>query len=230
MNILLLFFAFPIATVILAIVLQKILKCPIWVALTIFAIFLIIAFAVFNVTFLVAVIAYTILAFLVAYITMLIQEFRENCIIRRCDNDDNCCMHNCECNRNTTNDLLTISSNCQNGRNGNLLTISSNGCNNVSNDLLTISTNCPRNCSNQGCWSCNGGNSRNINNSTFTLNSDNSFLETDFDSASSQSNNCSNSCNCNCNNNERIVARANIVPNSANNGRSGSFCGCYRRR
>ena len=27
-----------------------------------------------------------------------------------------------------------------------------------------------------------------------------------------------------------IAIRANIVPNNNNNGRSGSFCGCFRRR
>ena len=41
MNILLIFFALPIATIIISIALQKILKCPILVAAIIFAIFLI---------------------------------------------------------------------------------------------------------------------------------------------------------------------------------------------
>ena len=69
MNILLIFFALPIATVILAIVLQKILKNPILVAATFFAIYLIVAFAIFDASFLICVIAYTVLAYIVAVIT-----------------------------------------------------------------------------------------------------------------------------------------------------------------
>ena len=69
---LLLFFALPVATIILAIVLQKILKCPILVAATFFAIYLIVAFAIFDSTFLIYVIAYTIIAYITAYLTRLI--------------------------------------------------------------------------------------------------------------------------------------------------------------
>ena len=71
MNIILLFFALPVATIILAIVLEKILRCPVLTAATFFAIFLIVAFAVFDESFLVFVIAYTI----IAYITAVIAEF-----------------------------------------------------------------------------------------------------------------------------------------------------------
>ena len=53
---LLLFFALPVATIILAVVLQKILKCPILVAATFFAIYLIVAFAIFDSSFLIFVI------------------------------------------------------------------------------------------------------------------------------------------------------------------------------
>ena len=66
---LLLFFALPISTIILSIVLQKILKCPILVALTFFAIYLIVAFAVFDYSFLVLAILYTILSYITAWIT-----------------------------------------------------------------------------------------------------------------------------------------------------------------
>ena len=65
MNTLLIFFALPIATIILSIVLEKILRCPILTAATFFAIYLIIAFAVFNSSALVFVIIYTILAYIV---------------------------------------------------------------------------------------------------------------------------------------------------------------------
>lgn len=68
---LLLFFALPVATIILAVVLQKILKCPILVAATFFAIYLIVAFAIFDSSFLIFVIVYTILAYISAHLTRL---------------------------------------------------------------------------------------------------------------------------------------------------------------
>lgn len=93
MNVLLLFFALPVATVILAIVLQKILKCPLLVAATFFAIYLIITFAFFDASFLVYAILYTILAYVTAVLTKvicrlicLLQE-RCNC---NCREDQNC--------------------------------------------------------------------------------------------------------------------------------------------
>ena len=66
MNTLLIFFALPVATVILAVVLQKILKNPILVASTFFAIYLIVTFAFFDASFLVFAIVYTILAYITA--------------------------------------------------------------------------------------------------------------------------------------------------------------------
>lgn len=69
MNLLLILFAFPIATIILASVLEKILNCPIAVAAVFFAIFLVVTFAFFDVAFLIATILYTILAFLSAILT-----------------------------------------------------------------------------------------------------------------------------------------------------------------
>ena len=75
MNTLLLFFALPVATVLLAIVLQKILKNPILVAITFFAVYLIVAFAAFDETFLVFAIVYTILAFITAAIVEAICKF-----------------------------------------------------------------------------------------------------------------------------------------------------------
>lgn len=66
MNTLLIFFALPVATVILAVVLQKILRNPILVASTFFAIYLIVTFAFFDASFLVFAIVYTILAYITA--------------------------------------------------------------------------------------------------------------------------------------------------------------------
>ena len=163
MNLLLLFFALPIAVIIVSIALQKILKCPFLVASIIFAIFLVVTFVIGNLIYLVATIAYTILSFITAVLTKII------CRI-----------------------LLSITGNCSNNDegNGNLLTISSNGCGGTENELLTINSSCG------------------INN-----NSD------------------SGRCSCNCNtSNDSIAVRANVFPNNNTNGRTGNFCGCYRRR
>lgn len=200
MNILLIFFALPIATIIISIALQKILKCPPLVAAVIFAIFLIVTFVINNINFLVAALIYAILAFITAVIVCLICRLIE----RFCDNDDDSCgcgcrrnrRCNCQRDRDNSNDLLRISSNCGNSNNGDLITISSSGCNGVNNDLLTISSNCQnRNNNNCGCDNDN----------------DNS------------------NCGCGCNNRNGVMARINVIPNTNGNG-CGQISGCYRRR
>lgn len=85
MNNLLLFFAFPVATIILAIVLQKILKNPLLVAATFFAIYLIVAFSAFDASFLVYAIAYTILAYITAILVKTICN-----IVNMLANQNNC--------------------------------------------------------------------------------------------------------------------------------------------
>lgn len=194
-TLLLIFFALPLAVIIISIALQKILKCPFLVAAIIFAIFLIVAFVIGNLIILVAAIAYTLLSFVTAVLTeiicRLLHEFDKKCCGRErciCSNSNSCI------NRNNGTQLLSISGCCSNSDdnndNGNLLTISSNGCNGVENELLTINTNCSRNNSNNN-----------------------------------------NHCSCNCNtSNDSIAVRANVFPNSNTNGRSGSFCGCFRKR
>lgn len=102
MNTLLIFFALPIAIIIISIALQKIFKCPFLVAGIIFAIFLIVTFAIGNLNYLVATIAYTILAFITAILTNIIcrilrelnrreeeQEGRVGCCNRRGRNSSN---------------------------------------------------------------------------------------------------------------------------------------------
>ena len=196
MNILLLiFFALPIAVIIVSIALQKIFKCPFLVAAIIFAIFLVVTFIVGNLIFLVATIAYTILAFITAIITKIVcRLIRE---LDRRDSRNGCERERCGCS--DSSQLLSISRQCHNNdNNGNLLTISSSGCNGIENELLTISSNCSRN---------------------------------NDDEDSSCSCNCNNNGECNCNtSNDSIAVRANVFPNNGSNGRSGSFCGCFRRR
>ena len=98
MNILF-FVVLPLATILISIVLQKLLRSPILVALLVFAVYLILAFTVFTTEFLIAAIIYSIIAFITAVIFRLVC-----CLIKRMDCNDNngICI---ECNNNQENDL-----------------------------------------------------------------------------------------------------------------------------
>ena len=65
---LLIYFAFPIATIIISIVLQKILKNPVLVAAFTFAVFLIVTYAAFDESFLFPTLIYTLLSLITAFI------------------------------------------------------------------------------------------------------------------------------------------------------------------
>ncbi len=122
MNLLLIFFALPVAVIIISIALQKILKCPVLVAAIIFAIFLIVTFVVNNLNFLIAAIAYAILSFITAYLTCIICRFidRLSCSCSSfCDNDNG---------RSNNNGVLTISNNQNNGNSCGCNEIVDNGC------------------------------------------------------------------------------------------------------
>lgn len=88
MNLLLLFFALPIATIIISIALQKILDNPILVASIIFVIFLVVTFVVGDLNLLIATIAYTIISFVTAVIFRYIKENINN------SNNNTCCNQN----------------------------------------------------------------------------------------------------------------------------------------
>ncbi len=93
---LLIYFALPIATIIISAVLQKFIKNPIWVAAVIFAIFLVVTFAAFDETFLIATLAYTLLSLATAFIVsrLELEEQEDND-----EEDDNvCCCSNREVN------------------------------------------------------------------------------------------------------------------------------------
>lgn len=158
MNTLLIFFALPIAVIIISIALQKIFKCPFLVAGIIFAAFLIVTFVVGNLNSLIATIAYTILAFITAVLTNIICRILRELDSREGERQTSCC------NRR--------------GRNSNN--------NNNETQLLSITENYSNN--NNGC-SCSSNTS-----------------------------------------NDSIAVRANVFPNGNTNGRTGSFCGCFRRR
>ena len=143
-NLLLIFFAIPIAVIIISIALQKIFRCPFLVASIIFAIFLVVTFVIGNLVLLVATIAYTILSFVTAVVTHIICK-----IIRELNERDRDSI-----NTNST-ELLSITGDCSNNNsNGNLLTISSNGCNGTENELLTINTSCGNNNNNSCSCRC----------------------------------------------------------------------------
>lgn len=84
MNNLLVFFAFPVATIIFSVALQKILRSPFLVSAVIFAVFLIVTFTVFDETFLVFAILYALLALLTAlatrFICCLVKNSNNSCI------------------------------------------------------------------------------------------------------------------------------------------------------
>lgn len=131
MNTLLLFFALPVATIILAIVLQKILNNPLLVASTFFAIYLIVTFAAFDVNFLVYAIAYTILAYITAILV------RTICSIIKTLRNQNSCTYR------VTERPITISTN-----------LSSDGNDLTSNTTLLTTSNTQTNNGSRNCC-CN---------------------------------------------------------------------------
>ena len=136
------FFALPLATILLAIVLQKILRSPILVAITFFAIYLIVAFAAFSDTLaeaLVAAIIYSIIAYITAYIVMIICRLKHR--FCNCSRGENNNTSRCSCennNESAENNLLRISCSCGNSdRSSDLLTVDSTCFANDSNNLNT---------------------------------------------------------------------------------------------
>ena len=117
MNSLLIFFAIPVATIIFSIVLQKLLNNPLLVSATFFAIFLLVTFSVFDASFLVCTILYTLLSLLTALLLRIFCCIIKNNINTYCnenilqgsgicpveieeDSNNNCnCNCNCSCNR-----------------------------------------------------------------------------------------------------------------------------------
>lgn len=212
MNIILIFVIIPIATIIFALALQKLLKCPALVAGIFLAVFLILAYTVFTTSFLILAIVYTILAYITAVIAELICKIRRRLERRCCDNDS----------RSQT-EVINVGNN------------NSDDCNNVlsliSRNLSALNSGdfgCDDNGRSCRCNNCNGNSSCGCNNSNG-----------DDDWGCSNSNNSCSCSNCNGNNNNgnsndtdtvNVLLNAEVQPNSNNNGRTGSFRGCYRRR
>ena len=125
MNTVLIFFALPIAIIIISAILQKVLNSPFAVAALIFAIFLVVAFALFDVTFLIATLAYTILAFITAFLVKIFFRLNSNnCICKSISNllNDNAGENDLNSINNTLNEILD--------RINNLNNVNSNNANN----------------------------------------------------------------------------------------------------
>lgn len=129
MNTILLFFVLPLSTIILSIVLQKILKCPILVAGTFFAIFLIVTYVVDS-NLLIFAIAYTIISYITATLSRMIcnliekigrccnnereGEIRTGCLKNNnciCNNDNSCSNNNSSTNANSNQARFTLTTN-----------------------------------------------------------------------------------------------------------------------
>ena len=89
MNVLLVFFAIPLAIIILSVIFERYLRCPLAVAGIFFSIGLVVTFALgAMIEYIVATIVYTILSFVAALITNYIRrscmENRQILICQRC--------------------------------------------------------------------------------------------------------------------------------------------------
>lgn len=216
MDLILIFVVLPLATIIFSIALQRLLKCPILVAAIIFAIFLILTYTVFGTDFIIFAILFAILAFITAFlvnlfckITRRLRDLERRNSDCNCDEDDDYDDDCCRSSRSGRNRRRRRDCDCEED-DENLLTISSRCGNSGENTrLLTISTG-------GTCGNNNDNNNSNCNNESCGCNS-------------CGCDNGNSNCGCNNNsNNERIVLNAEVVP--TNNGRSGAFRGCFRRR
>lgn len=105
-EILLIYFAIPLAVIILSAIFETFINCPIKIAGIVFSILLIVAFAAFGSEFLVAVIIYTILAYITAFIIN-----RYNSRECKLQNIENLIINNNEQN-NSNNNTENDSTNC----------------------------------------------------------------------------------------------------------------------
>lgn len=155
---LLIFFALPLATILLAIVFQKVLKCQILDCDNFFCNIFIILFSLYAAGVitnlaegLIAVIIYTIIAFLTAWIVRIISlikiwlfncdesQGRSSGRSRNRERESSCGCYN------ENNDLLKISCRCNNGNSQNLLTINSDCLGTADNNNNENSCGCVNN-------------------------------------------------------------------------------------
>lgn len=116
MDTLLIFFAFPVAVIIISAILEKILRNPIAVAAFIFAIFLIVTFAAFDETFLIATLAYTLIALVTASIVNYLKR-RRRCNQEVYDLLSEIIQNNNDSNNESDEDDSDNNNNCGNSAN-----------------------------------------------------------------------------------------------------------------
>lgn len=135
MNILLIFFAIPLATIILAGILETLIHCPFKVAGIFFAIFIVATFALGGTAILiVAAIIYTLIAFVTAVIVRLLI----NRMCSRCDDQvSGCRFCRDECESCSSSNTLSAASSSLRALND-LGTI--NAINNLNNNLNNLNT------------------------------------------------------------------------------------------
>ena len=95
MNTLLIFFALPIATILLSVVLQKVLDSPVLVAMTAFSVYLVVTFVINNIEFILGALVYTFLSFITAYLTRFIINYQNNRRIAEEELVKNACYRSC---------------------------------------------------------------------------------------------------------------------------------------
>ena len=110
---LLIFFAIPLAIIIISIALQKVLRNPILVSGIVFSVLLVIVLAFFDPIYIIAAVVYAILAFITAIITSSICNYIKNQI----------------CNNNLNDNLnIDLNSSLNSSLNGNLAENNNNSC------------------------------------------------------------------------------------------------------
>ena len=126
MNVLLIFFAIPLAVIILSVILESFINCPLKVAGIFFAIFIVLAFGFGGTAeLIVAAIVYTFISFITAVIIRYIINRRCNCCendetncrtCNSCDSCNSCSINNLDLNTiNALNNLSRIGSGLNNG-------------------------------------------------------------------------------------------------------------------
>lgn len=137
------FIVLPLATILISIVLQKLLRSPILVALLIFAVYLILAFTVFDAEFLINAIIYSIIAYITALIFRLVC-----CLIRKMDcNDNNGICTNCSHEENSLQEDIVGLQNSIRGLERSIDSLENN-IQTLSEMLLNLTNNNNNNC---GC-------------------------------------------------------------------------------
>lgn len=123
MNVLLIFFAIPLAVIVISIALEKLLDCPVLVSAIIFSILLIIAVIFSSTIFFILTVIYAIISFIAAWFCKYFYKFI--CNLRKCNNN---------CNNEDKNRTLTV--------NGRVRVLDSNNSQNNQNTQNASGTFC----------------------------------------------------------------------------------------